>query len=103
MQIDTPCKLKGEVFVVDDAILAKLDWLEGHPTFYCRRTVAIARCVERVWIYLLKNDDSKNYIRAMTWHHPQVLPPGDWRAFVQEQGGAKGQSGADGQNRVQCF
>ncbi len=45
----------GEVFEVDDAALASLDRLEGHPGWYQRVEIDV-RCggaVRRVWMYLM--------------------------------------------------
>lgn len=51
--------VRGEVFEVDEATLARLDRLEGHPQFYCRRERKFD-CddgVERTaWVYLIPDD-----------------------------------------------
>lgn len=33
--------IEGELYVVDDAVLARLDALEGHPRFYCREEITL--------------------------------------------------------------
>ena len=59
----------GELFAIDDATLARVDRLEGHPHFYRRTAVRLddGRAVET---YLLRADQ---VIR-----HP-AIPGGDWR------------------------
>lgn len=63
----------GELYEVDMATLARLDALEGHPTFYTR---------ERVWVY----DDSGNRRRAWTYLWPTGKCAG-LGAFVQPRNG----------------
>ncbi len=50
-------RIKGELFSVDDATLAKLDELENHPTLYVRQVhsfeAADGKIIE-AWIYLLR-------------------------------------------------
>lgn len=79
---DTPCVLKGEVYIVDDEVMARLDWLEDHPNLYKRRRVTIEGVEERAWIYILEGRDSMDCVRAIIWEHPQVIPHGDWKSFV---------------------
>lgn len=69
---DTLCALKGEVYVVDDALLSTLDWLEDHPNLYTRRLTRIANLSEPAWMYVLSSRDSIDCVRALTWEHPQV-------------------------------
>ena len=71
---DTLCALKGEVYLVDAAGLATLDWLEDHPDLYERRLTPIARLGEAAWVYILASRDSIDCVRALTWQHPQVTP-----------------------------
>ncbi|ACY13479.1 gamma-glutamylcyclotransferase family protein [Haliangium ochraceum] len=58
----------GEVYAVDAAGLAKLDWLEGHPEYY-RRTPIRLDSGDDVLAYLL----SPEHIEG----HPRI-PSGDW-------------------------
>ena len=39
--------IKGEVFEVDDATLARLDQLEGHPDWYTRTPITVAMIPKR--------------------------------------------------------
>ena len=51
---DAPLRtIYGEVYEVDDAGLASLDLLEGHPTFYMREKVTTNNGL-RVWMYFLQ-------------------------------------------------
>ncbi len=63
----------GEVFEVDDDTLARLDELEGHPTFYERARVRLADGTEAE-AYLLP--------RARAAGRP-IVPSGDWRAHTR--------------------
>ncbi len=58
----------GEVYEVDDATLAALDRLEGHPTFYRRTSIAVGG--ESVDAYML--------LRAQVEGCP-VITSGSWR------------------------
>jgi len=63
----------GEVYAVDAAGLAKLDWLEGHPEYY-RRTPIRLDSGDDVLAYLL----SPEHIAG----HPRILC-GDWMDVQQ--------------------
>ena len=63
----------GEVYAVDAAGLAKLDWLEGHPEYY-RRTPIRLDSGDDVLAYLL----SPEHIAG----HPRILS-GDWMDVQQ--------------------
>ncbi len=61
----------GEVYEVDDDVLAKLDRLEGHPRFYLRAPIVLA-----------------GWQRAETYFFPtaravgrSIIPSGDWRSW----------------------
>ncbi|KAJ8925938.1 hypothetical protein NQ315_009790 [Exocentrus adspersus] len=52
--------VRGEVYEVDDRVLAKLDILEDHPNYYVRNLYDVevineTKDVANVWIYLIKN------------------------------------------------
>lgn len=66
----------GEVYEVNATTLARLDRLEGHPSFY-RRTMVRLVDGSVAWVYLLQPD----YVRRS----PQV-PCGDWRRVVEARG-----------------
>lgn len=42
--------IAGEVYDVTDAVLKRLDGLEGHPTFYERRIIPLGKYTE-AWMY----------------------------------------------------
>lgn len=46
--------VEGEIYEVDDATLARLDLLEGHPNFYERKTTVTINASERVSYYELQ-------------------------------------------------
>ena len=50
-------KIKGELYEVDDETLARLDRLEGHPSFYERKRVHTS--AGEAWIYFI--DDQSYY------------------------------------------
>jgi gamma-glutamylcyclotransferase (GGCT)/AIG2-like uncharacterized protein YtfP len=62
--------VEGEVYEVSAEILAALDRLEGHPSFYRRHRVLL-QGGERVWVYTLRNDQVRG--RAL-------IPSGVWSA-----------------------
>ena len=66
-----PCPVLGEVLLVDDEQLARMDRLEGHPHFYKRETVLLAEADE----FLLPIDAhiyvGRESVRA---HTPFVYP-----------------------------
>lgn len=65
----------GEVYEVDGAALARLDRLEGHPSFYRRTPITLADGAE-VETYLLT--------RAQVAGRP-VVETGSWRAHRKER------------------
>ncbi len=68
----------GEIYAVDDATLARLDHLEGHPRLY-----------QRTQIRLDDGQEVKAYLMDRARMHGRVLiPSGDWRAHrAQAPGG----------------
>ena len=61
--------IKGEFYKVDDEALARIDQLEGHPRWYCRKQINV--CVDicnhmgihtsritQAWIYFMKTERS---------------------------------------------
>jgi gamma-glutamylaminecyclotransferase len=70
----------GEVYAVDDATLARLDHLEGHPRFY-----------QRTRIRLDGGQEVQTYLMARTRMHGRVIiTSGDWRAHRARAGGIGG-------------
>lgn len=51
--------VKGEVYEVDDAVLANLDILEDHPNYYIREQHKVQSLKDNssvtAWIYFIKN------------------------------------------------
>ena len=58
----------GEVYEVTDEIFARLDMLEGYPTFYGRKQIKTA--YGDAWIYLLPNSYLTKYVK---------VDSGNWR------------------------
>lgn len=67
--------VKGEVYLVDDATLARLDRLEGHPRMYKRElvTVQAGDVLAQVWAYVWQ--------RSVSGMVP--VPAGDWVEFFK--------------------
>lgn len=61
--------VKGELYAVDDEILARLDRLEGHPEYYKRTAIELADAAQ-VQTYLMEWEHVDGYPR---------IPSGDWR------------------------
>lgn len=62
----------GELYEVDDIVLAKLDNLEGHPVFYKREKtkVQIDSGEVEAWIYLCERYAKQNcLIQSGEWGH----------------------------------
>jgi gamma-glutamylaminecyclotransferase len=60
----------GEVYAVDDATLARLDRLEGHPNFYQRARILLDDG-QAVQTYLMDRARMRGRV---------LIPSGDWRA-----------------------
>ena len=64
--------ITGEVFLVDDATLAMLDQLEGHPGWYERIEIDVTLNggeLQRAWIYLMPMGE---------YEQSPVVESGDW-------------------------
>ena len=64
-------KTHGELYEIDDAMLAALDRFENHPQWYVRELTTVELCYGRrirAWIYL--NQDA--------YLHPKI-PDGEWK------------------------
>ncbi len=68
--------IAGEVYEVDDATLARLDHLEGHPRYYCREAIALVDD-GKVETYLLPSQQVKG---------APLVASGDWRKQRKEKG-----------------
>jgi gamma-glutamylaminecyclotransferase len=68
--------IEAEIWLVDDATLARLDQLEGHPTFYRRQTTTTASGV-KVSVYIL------NESRQRTWE--PIVPSGSWAEYKTDK------------------
>lgn len=61
----------GEVYDVDDATLARLDRLEGHPRFYRRTHIEVPGY-----------PDAQAYVLPATTTFQDIVASGDWRQYV---------------------
>jgi len=73
----------GEIYLVDDGTLARLDRLEGHPRWYCRTPIHLDDGRE-VETYLLRLDQVTGR---------RIVRGGDWTKYVSERE-AKGAAGS---------
>jgi gamma-glutamylaminecyclotransferase len=74
------CRVKGEVFEVDDETLAALDRLEQHPHWYRRELTGIELAqgeVVRVWVYFAVAEPERALLRS-------ALLAGDAQRFIDE-------------------
>lgn len=67
--------IEGELYSVTDEVLQKLDYIEGHPTYYERVRTFING--ERAWIYKFVDDDLHNYYKK--------VEDGDWRKYCADR------------------
>lgn len=65
--------IKGETYLVDEATLKRLDWLEGYPNLYNRETILVHRedgsSVEAL-VYYMEHKGLNNY------HN--IIESGEW-------------------------
>lgn len=60
--------IEGEFYKVDDEALARIDRLEGHPRWYCRKQINIRVDIgndypmtTKAWIYFMKKEREKTF------------------------------------------
>lgn len=56
VQLDGSTPIVGEVYKVTDSELARLDRLEGYPSFYDRVRISLKGLDVEPWMYVLPND-----------------------------------------------
>lgn len=76
--------VRGEVYACDASTLAALDRLEGHPRFYERRTVSLARGPANTEAYFLNSQR----------RDAQPIRTGDWRAHRADKDDERDPMGA---------
>jgi gamma-glutamylaminecyclotransferase len=77
-RVDPVCRVKGELYIVNDETLADLDRLEGHPRFYCRELVEVegpGGAIFTAWCYLCERGAG---------HH--LVDDGDFRRVANAWG-----------------
>ena len=57
---DPVCQITGEVYEVDDETLQELDYLEGHPRFYCREVIETT--LGDSWIYFINGEGGNTVV-----------------------------------------
>jgi gamma-glutamylcyclotransferase (GGCT)/AIG2-like uncharacterized protein YtfP len=67
----------GEVYEIDARTLESLDWLEGHPTNYCREIINVIVNEEekQAWLYFYESERNNG----------QVIENGDYRTYCKNQ------------------
>ena len=80
---DVRTALRGETYLISDAVLELLDELEEHPGYYRREVVPLLDEAE-AWTYLLHDEVQLEAIRLDSARDifRVVSPAGDWRAFL---------------------
>lgn len=73
--VDGEGEVRGELYTANEAVMARLDRLEGHPRFYCRKKVPIMGEDCLAWAYFL----SDRTIEGLSDNHKKVVPDGDWK------------------------
>lgn len=71
-------RIHGELYEVDNEVLAALDRLEGHPRFYRRQGITLSDGA-RASSYLLPAARFSSY---------PIVVGGDWRAYLAKERGA---------------
>ncbi len=66
----------GELYEVDDEILRRLDYLEGHPKFYKRieTPIKVADRIVPAWIYIYHRAKEHPLIESGLWLGKQNQP-----------------------------
>jgi gamma-glutamylaminecyclotransferase len=70
-----PSQIIGELYEVDNAGLARLDMLEGYPSYYNRRKeiVNTERGGEIAWVYYIEpanNNGNNDVVKSGLWKNP---------------------------------
>jgi len=79
MAVEGEGTVRGELYAVDAAGLARLDVLEGHPRLY-NRLIRPLPDGRQAWVYVGR--------AAQVRHAPQ-LPDGDWQGRSQSRRGSR--------------
>lgn len=77
----------GELYRVNDACLARLDQLEGHPEFYRRETITVNTGVQ-CWAYFLTEPGERVHVNARDAARPDANGIVEWKrddVFAEEE------------------
>merc|ERR1711977_294109 len=77
----TTTAVNGEVYEVDDQMLATLDGLEKHPGWYRREQLHTS--VGLAWMYVLRSEDDLKAVRENRVGRFPEVPGCDWRAYLE--------------------
>lgn len=84
----SPTKVYGELYMIDEDLLKILDELEGHPTQYMRQTIDIVNnrneCVN-AYMYILENKELQEGIRLNFKRRFVPVNDGDWVAYIRQK------------------
>jgi gamma-glutamylcyclotransferase (GGCT)/AIG2-like uncharacterized protein YtfP len=78
--------VEGELYSVDAATLERLDRLEGHPSFYERRAVAIEGMNAEIQAYVLPRERYEDHPRILSgsWREPKARRCPNCKRLVTE-------------------
>ena len=79
-----PVYITGELYKIDEDILAELDILEGHPHEYTRKRIPVTngKYVYHAYMYIIENPDTITGILSGIGKRFVVLKDGDWINFM---------------------
>lgn len=84
----SPTKVYGELYIVNNDLLKILDELEGHPTQYMRQKIDIVNnrneCVN-AYMYILENKELQDGIRLNFKRRFVPVNDGDWVAYIRQK------------------
>ena len=94
--------VEGEVYSVDKPTLGRLDGLEGHPSFYERKAVAIQGFEDRIEAYFLpRNPYEKNpRIVSGSWRDQEARRCPNCKRLVTEKEIARGEKAHHGELKL---
>jgi gamma-glutamylaminecyclotransferase len=67
LDADGGVEVRGELWAVDDRILAQLDEYEGVPNWFIRQDIAVRDCFETVQAYLYNQNVPPGAISGNEW------------------------------------
>lgn len=71
--------IHGELYLIDDETLSRIDRLEGHPHNYCREIVQVENISENVVV------DAWMYLRDSDSRYGVIIPNGDYAEYKMRE------------------